>query len=170
LQHLSKKNRHSRNPALSLGLGPLVGGAFLWSAAMALAMGTSELYWLDSEINRYVPLVALYAFGGFCAFPISALIADKLSAGKMAQIRFSAVFVSLSVFTLGCTALFFAICFLYANDYFNVWHHGRHWPLNVTISGVSAVYQFLVMGARFFFPLGIVFLFVGSIWLARALR
>ena len=81
--------------------------------------------------------------------------------------RFAAAFVALTVATIGATAFVFYLQF---RVYYAQWHEETFsyvWFVQTFVTGAAAAYQFAVLGTRFFFPLGIVFLFAASFWLAK---
>jgi len=148
----------------------LAAGSILWGTAMAISFLVDLQIWLDGYTANRTALSVLYFLGGLAGYPIAFLAARRLASDKPAGARFSASLLCLTVATTGLTALFFAASLQYTNGHVSLGAIGWHWPIYIATSGIAAVFQFLVIGARYFFPIGILFLAVASVITAKALR
>lgn len=151
---------------LALGKTSLV-GAPLWGAAMALS--ALVFLWLNELGGTFhtLGILSLFFAGGTLAWPFAITLAMLATRKRRAETRFAAYLLLLAVATVAMTA------FLFAMDYrlfYSRWHEPfgtRIWMFQFVFTSASAVYQFLVAGLRFYFPLGAVMLLVTSLWLAR---
>jgi hypothetical protein len=145
-------------------------GALLW----AVAMGASALtgLWLDNwetpEKIRFV--VLLYAMGAALAFPIGLFAARLISLDRQAEVAFAAAFICLLAATLAFTGGLFALQY---RSYYAEWHAEAFtvlWAFELVFTSLTALYQFVVLGIRLYFPLGFVALAIASVWFARQQR
>ncbi|MBL8584896.1 MAG: hypothetical protein JNL61_22035 [Rhizobiaceae bacterium] len=147
----------------------LAAGSLVW----ALLMGASA--WLSLtragwQTTQAVGTVAVvFAIGGLIAFPL-AIAAATLTGAQRPEKRFAAAFVALTVFSSGLAAA------LYANQYrlyYSEWHgepFSKLWTHQIVFTTLAAIYQFLAVGMRLYFPLGFAALFLASLWFARRRR
>ncbi|MDR7031927.1 hypothetical protein [Mesorhizobium sp. BE184] len=147
-----------------------VSGAIVW----ALTMGASALAhlitgeWETVERIRYLAL--LYAAGGAIAFPIALFAARLLSLGRRDEVAFAAAFVCLSLGTIATTSALFALQY---RVYYAEWHAPAFsviWIYQLVFTTLAALYQFAVLGLRFFFPVAFIALFLASAWFVRQPR
>jgi hypothetical protein len=145
-------------------------GALLWAAAM----GASALVnlWLDDwetpEKIRFVSL--LFAAGGALAFPVGLFAARLVSLGRHWEVALAATFVCLLVATIGFTGGLFALQY---RSYYSEWHapaFSLTWAFQFVFTMLTALYQFVVLGIRLYFPLGFIALALASVWFARRQR
>ena len=112
----------------------------------------------------------LYALGASIGFPVALFLARFVSAGRSAEAAFAAMFLALSLSTLGVTALLFALDY---RSYYSRWHEDFGtitWIFQFVFTIAGAVVQFAVLGMRMFLPLGLAGLFLVSLWFARSAR
>ncbi|MER8462515.1 hypothetical protein [Mesorhizobium sp. M1396] len=145
-------------------------GALLW----AVTMGASALVtlFLDNwETPAKIRIVTLlFAVGAALAFPIGLFAAKLVSQGRRWEVAFAAAFVCLTGATVGLTAGLFALQY---RSYYAEWHapaFTHTWALQFVFTTLIALYQFVVLGIRLYFPLGFVTLFAASVWFARQRR
>ncbi len=145
-------------------------GALLW----AMAMGASALtgLWLDNwetpEKIRFV--VLLYAMGAAIAFPIGLFAARLISLDRQWEVALAAAFVCLLAATLAFTGGLFALQY---RSYYAEWHADAftvRWAFELVFTSLTALYQFVVLGIRLYFPLGFIALTIASVWFARQQR
>ena len=145
-------------------------GALLW----AVAMGASALVnlllddWETPEKIRFVTL--LYAAGGALAFPVGLFLARLVSLGRHWEVAFAAAFVCLLTATVAFTGGLFALQY---RSYYSEWHapaFSLTWAFQFVFTMLTALYQFVVLGVRLYFPLGFIALAVASVWFARRQR
>jgi len=145
-------------------------GALLWGATM----GTSALInlllddWETPAKIRFVSL--LYAAGGVLAFPVGLFLARLVSRGRHWEVALAAAFVCLLATTLAFTGTLFALQY---RSYYAEWHAPAFtitWAFELVFTGLTALYQFVVLGIRLYFPLGFAALSVASVWFARQRR
>ncbi|WP_244616059.1 hypothetical protein [Rhizobium sp. RU20A] len=119
------------------------------------------------ETGRLPSILTLYFVGGAIAW-IPAQIVARLAAGRARQeTRFAAQFVSLTLFTIGFTALIFALDY---RGFYAQWHAPTFtyiWFLQQFYTIGGATYQFAVIGLPLFLPVGLPLLIVTSLWQAR---
>jgi len=145
-------------------------GSFLWAATM----GTSALInllldnWVTPEKIRTVSL--LFAGGGALAFPVGLFAARLVSLGRHWEVALAAAFVCLLVATIGFTGGLFALQY---RSYYAEWHSPAFtitWAFQFVFTMLTALYQFVVLGIRLYFPLGFIALALASVWFARRQR
>jgi hypothetical protein len=144
--------------------------ALAWGALMALAVYASLQVTIAAKTSHLGALLLIYFAGGALAFPPAIAMAQRISRGKRAEARFSAAFLCLGGLTLMATAVLMALVY---RLFLAPWHAetGFGPMLFDFLFGIaSALYQFAVLGIRNLIPLGLVFLVIASLWLARATR
>ncbi len=145
-------------------------GALVWGAAMG-ASAFLNLTLDDWETSDRVRLVVLlYALGGALAFPVGLTFAKLVSRGRHWETALAAAFVCLLGATLAFTGGLFALQY---RSYYAEWHAPaltRTWAFEFTFTMLTALYQFVVLGIRLYFPLGFAALIAASIWFVRQRR
>jgi len=134
-----------------------IAGALLWGCGMALSLYAGLEIAIEGRTAHRGALLVLYFAGGLLSYPLALYVVRFAAYDKRAEIRFCAAFVSLCAATIGGTALLSALLF------------GNTDGLSI-FAGVAALYQFAVMGTRYYLPLGVVLLFAASFWLVRTTR
>ena len=150
--------------------GPALVGMLVWAGAMGASAFLS--LFLDSwETPAKIGFVVLlYAFGAALAFPVGLFAARLVSLGRPREVAFAAAFVCLLAATLAFTGGLFALEY---RSYYVQWHAEAFtltWTLQFVFTTLTALYQFVVLGIRLYFPLGFVALVVASVWFARQRR
>ena len=145
-------------------------GAVLWGVAMGASALINLLMddWETPEKIRFVTL--LYAAGGALAFPVGLFLARLVSRGRHWEVALAAAFVCLLAATLAFTGALFALQY---RSYYAEWHEPAFtitWAFQLVFTGLTALYQFVVLGIRLYFPLGFAALAVASVWFARQRR
>nr|WP_181182622.1 hypothetical protein [Mesorhizobium sp. B3-1-9] len=145
-------------------------GTLLWGAAMGASALANLLLaaWETPDSIRFVAL--LYGFGGVLAFPVGLMLARLVSRGRLWETAFAAAFVSLLAATLAFTGGLFALQY---RSYYAEWHAPAFtptWAFEFAFTMLTALYQFVVLGVRLYFPLGFAALVAASIWFARQRR
>jgi len=161
-------NLRDRLHAARIGWSDAILGALGWGAAMALS--AQAWLWLSMAAltSHYWSITALVFCGAALAWPLSLVSFRFIAYRRPREAAFAAAFLCLSLFTLGVTAVLFAI--IYRNFYAQ-WHGDpftRLWLLQLVFTSAAAIYQFAVAGVRLYLPLGVAFLFGASWMLARA--
>jgi hypothetical protein len=137
-------------------------------------MGASALInlllddWETPGKIRFVTL--LYAAGGALAFPVGLFLARLFSRDRHWEVALAAAFVSLLAGTLAFTGALFALQY---RSYYAEWHAPAFtltWAFEFVFTMLTALYQFVVLGIRLYFPLGFIALTAASIWFARQRR
>lgn len=144
-----------------------IGGGLAWAAIMAISAASGV--WLEGwqTDDRVGWLAALYAAGGFLAFPFGFFLAELFSRGRT-DTGFAAALLAHATTTIAATAFLFA---MHYRLYFAQWHDPAFtitWAFQFVFTGAAAVYQFVVLGIRLYFPLGFAALLALSLW--HALR
>lgn len=124
---------------------------------MALSLYIGLEIAIEGRTAHRSALLVLYFAGGALSYPLALYAVRFAASDKGAEIRFCAAFVSLCAATIGGTAGLSAILF------------GNTDGLSF-FAGVAALYQFAVMGTRYYLPLGVILLFAASLWLVRTTR
>ncbi|WP_306462671.1 MULTISPECIES: hypothetical protein [unclassified Mesorhizobium] len=125
-------------------------------------------YWETPDSARFV--VLLYALGGALAFSVGLTFAALVSRGRHWETALAAAFVCLLGATLAFTGGLFALQY---RSYYAEWHEPaftRTWASEFAFTVLAALYQFVVLGVRLYFPFGFAVLAAASIWFARRRR
>lgn len=145
-------------------------GAFAW----AILMGASAYFRLWTSAwqmpGGIVAVVLLFAAGGALAFPFGLYAARLIAMGRSDEVALAAFFVSLLVATLGVTAGVYALQY---RSYYAEWHgtpFSVRWFFQFAFTSAGALYQFAMLGIRFYFPVGFIALFVAALWFVRQPR
>lgn len=167
-RHISptKGRMAAARPPISL----LVGGALCWGAMMAISALLALYLRNGLHTGSVVPLLMLYFLGGMLAWPVLLPLARLCAHRRAVETRFAAYFVVLSIGTMAATAFLFALDY---RIFYARWHApfgSIVWMFQFAFTSASAVYQFAVLGSRLFLPLGLLFLVITSIHLARRQR
>ncbi|BCG88823.1 hypothetical protein MesoLj113c_49330 [Mesorhizobium sp. 113-3-9] len=146
-------------------------GALLWAATMG-ASALVNLSLLDSWVtpDKIRTVSLLFAGGGALAFPIGLFAARLVSLGRGWEVAFAAAMVCLAAVTIGLTAGLYALQY---RSYYAEWHapvFTLTWGFQFAFTMAVALYQFVVLGIRLYFPLGFIALFAASLWFARQRR
>lgn len=145
-------------------VGPTIAGALLWGCGMALSLHTGLEIAMEGLTSHRTALLTLYFAGGVLSFPLAYYFVRFAALDKTAETRFSAAFVALTVATLGCTAALSALAY-WSNETATI---GR--VSQLAVASAAAIYQFAVIGTRYYLPLGVLLLVAASLWLARTTR
>ena len=137
-------------------------------------MGASALVnlWLDDwETPAKIRFVAfLFSAGGALAFPVGLFAARLVSLERHWEVALAAAFVCLLAATITFTGGLFALQY---RSYYAEWHEPAFsltWALQFVFTMLTALYQFVVLGIRLYFPLGFIALALASVWFARRQR
>ena len=137
-------------------------------------MGASALVnlWLDDwETPAKIRFVAfLFSAGGALAFPVGLFAARLVSLERHWEVALAAAFVCLLAATITFTGGLFALQY---RSYYAEWHEPTFsltWALQFVFTMLTALYQFVVLGIRLYFPLGFIALALASVWFARRQR
>lgn len=144
-------------------------GAVLWGVTMGASALINLLLddWETPAKIRFVSL--LYAAGGVLAFPVGLFLARLVSRGRHWEVALAAAFVCLLAATLAFTGALFALQY---RSYYAEWHAPAFtitWAFELVFTGLTALYQFVVLGIRLYFPLGFAALAVASVWFALSI-
>lgn len=144
-------------------------GSLLWAVAMGL-MAVAKLLWMQwYEPPRVALIASFYAAGGLVAFLPGIYLGRLLSRGRRGA-GFAATFLALGIGTVALTAFFIGLQY---RQYYAAWHDpflSVHWIFQFIFTVGAAVYQFLVLGTRVYFPIGILLLTAASFWNVRGMR
>lgn len=166
-EQLSLRNRLNLREALP-ALRTSVLGTSMWSFAMAASSFLNLHDWETPGKVRFV--VLLYALGGALAFPVGLTLAGLVSRGRHWETALAAAFVCLLGATLAFTGGLFALQY---RSYYAEWHAPAFtltWAFEFVFTMLTALYQFVVLGVRLYFPLGFAALVAASVWFARQRR
>ncbi|MET0747394.1 MAG: hypothetical protein ABWY49_04320 [Rhizobium sp.] len=145
-------------------------GALAWGVLMALSAALALYRHNGLQTDRLPALLAVYFLGGALAWPFALKAAGICSRGKPVETRFAACLLCLAIATMAMTAFLFALEY---RIFYSRWHApfgSIIWMFQFVYTGASAVYQFGVLGSRLFLPLGLVWLPLASLYLARRMR
>jgi len=145
-------------------------GALMWGVMMGASALINLLLddWETPGKIRFVTL--LYAAGGALAFPVGLFLARLFSRDRHWEVALAAAFVSLLAATLAFTGALFALQY---RSYYAEWHAPAFtltWAFEFVFTMLTALYQFVVLGIRLYFPLGFMALTAASVWFARRRR
>jgi hypothetical protein len=166
LSPASRTRLRAALPVLPLAIGGSLAWAMLMGASAALGL------WLRAWETRghIAEVVALFAAGGAVAFFPGLYLARLVAAKKPRGAAFAAVFLGLSLATIGFTA---AIYVLVYRSYYAAWHADAFtvtWGFQQIFTTLGALGQFAVLGVRLYFPLGFAALLAASLVFSRPPR
>lgn len=133
--------------------------------AVSAASGVWLRGWQSGERIGWIAL--LYAAGALIAFPFGLFLAALFSRGRH-DAGFAAAILAYATTTIAATAFLFG---LHYRLYYAQWHEpsfSEVWFFQFIFTVASAVYQFLVLGIRLYFPLGVAALLAIALWHARS--
>lgn len=145
-------------------------GAIAWGLLMAISAIVALYRRNGLQTDSLGDLICLYFLGGACAWPIALAAAASAGRGKPVETRFAACMLFLSLNTMMATALLFALDY---RIFYSRWHAPFGtiiWMFQFVFTGASAIYQFGVLGSRLFLPLGLLWLPLASLYVARRMR
>tara|TARA_R110000751_G_scaffold146094_7_gene249800 strand:- start:30037 stop:30567 length:531 start_codon:yes stop_codon:yes gene_type:complete len=148
----------------------LISGALFWGCAMALSLYAGLEVMMGGFTSHRTALIALYFAGGTIAFPMALYTARFLGLRRPAEVRFASAFVCLIVATIAFTSGLYAIIYWnfyasWAGDFLSI-----AWAYQLAFTTASALFQFAVIGLRYFLPVGLVCLIATSFWIAKRMR
>lgn len=159
-------NLRDRLQAARIGLRESLYGALGWGLAMAISAQASLWLSVAARTSHYWTVTALAFAGAALAWPLSLAAFRFIAFRRGREAAFAAAFLCLSILTIGLTSVIFAIIY---RSFYAQWHDEvftRLWLIQLVFTTVSALYQFAVQGLRLYLPLGVMFLFATSYWLA----
>lgn len=141
----------------------IIGAALLWAIAMTVSAALN-LFLLERAVDvKSQLLVLFFACGAFIAYPCAIFILTWVPKHWQNGQRFAISFIIFSLFTIGFTALIFALHF---RTYFAQWHDdtfSTRLVFETVFTILSAVYQFFVLALRLYLPFGLIVL-LGASW------
>jgi len=145
-------------------------GSLFWGAGMAIT-AYFGLGRVNGRIDGHLTaILVLFLAGGVVAFPIAAMAARLVWAGRGPAARFTGSAVCLSLATICTTAALFAL----DNARFYIgWTDllsGSHGLIEIGMTVLVSFGAFVILGVRLFLPFGLVVLAIGSLWLAARIR
>jgi hypothetical protein len=144
-------------------------GSVVWALAMAAAAAAKLIYMDWYSPDRMALITAFFAAGGLLAFVPGIYVGRLLSRGRR-DAGLAATFLALSTATIAITAFLVALEY---RSYYAEWHEAAFtvtWVFQFIFTIAAAVYQFLVMGVRIYFPVGLLFIVAASVWNVRGMR
>ncbi|MFZ2101468.1 MAG: hypothetical protein WAU86_12980 [Oricola sp.] len=144
------------------------GGAVVWGCMMVASALVSLLLQQDRVLDRHVALIlAFYFAGAFLAYVPVRLIVSWANRRLPASLRFLFALIMLAGGTLAGTAFVLALDY---RAYYAAWHasaFSRIWFYQQFYTLLGSTFQYLVIGTRLYWPLGVLFLIVASWRLGR---
>jgi hypothetical protein len=144
-------------------------GSLIWALLMGAAAWLSFILSGWQNVEQVTFVAAFFVTGGFLAFAPAIWIGRFLSRGRT-DVGFAASLLALAILTVGITALLTALQY---RQYYSTWHDHPftiRWCFEFVFTTAAAIYQFLVLGLRAYFPCGFVALIAASWWNATRLR
>lgn len=145
-------------------------GPVLWGGAMAASCWIGLYLRNRGETDHFWQIIFLYFAGAFIAFMPAFVLARFLSFTKPATARFCAYALSLCLVTYAVTAFIFAMQY---RIFYAQWHEpflSKIWFFQQLFTLIGATYQFTIIGLWFYFPIGILSLFITSFILSLRMR
>lgn len=147
-----------------------LGGTLAWAAIMgaSAALGLWLRGWETQD--RIVDVTALFAAGGGLAFAPGLALARLAAGAKPRGTAFAAVFLALSLATIGFTAAVYALVY---RSYYAAWHADAFtitWVFQQIFTTLGALGQFAVLGLRLYFPVGFAALVGAALLFSRPPR
>lgn len=146
-----------------------IAGSVLWALLMGIAAALSLILNGWQNLDRIAFAAAFFAAGGLLAFAPAIWLGRLFSRGRT-DVCFAATFLALAVLTVGITAVLTALQY---RQYYSEWHDHTltvRWFFQFVFTTAAAIYQFLVLGLRAYFPCAFVALIAASWWNATRLR
>jgi hypothetical protein len=145
-------------------------GSLAWAVLMgaSAALGLALRAWETGDL--IVAVVALFAAGGAAGFAPGLFLARLAAGGKPRGAAFAAVFLGLSLATIGFTAAIYALVY---RSYYAAWHADAFtitWMFQQLFTTLGALGQFAVLGLRLYFPLGFAALVAAGLLFSRPPR
>jgi hypothetical protein len=146
-------------------------GTLAWAAANGLSATVGLFLLRDWQTPANVgEVAAIFVIGSAISFFPAVWLARFVVTCHRVEKRFAAAFLALGVVTMFATAAVYALQYRF---YYAQWHESFGtitWVFQFVFTGLSAAYQFAVLGLRLFFPVGFLALFAFSYWVARMPR
>lgn len=133
--------------------------------ALSAAIASYFIYGYGIQA-QVISIAAIYFGGGLLAF-VPTLFVVNFLAPRPGIARIVVMGVLLSLATIIMTSGVMALVF---RSYFSQWHAPfltRSWMWQQLFTVAGAVYQYLVIGLRFYMPVGIMALILASLWANR---
>lgn len=142
-------------------------GSLLWASAMALSSFVASYFIFGYGVPAQVSgIAAIYFAGGLLAFAPSIYVVNVL----LPRPGFGRIVLTVVLLALGTLAMTAGVMALVYRSYFSQWHSPfltRSWMWQQLFTVAGAVYQYLVIGLRFYMPVGFAALIVASLWANR---
>lgn len=146
-----------------------IAGSLIWALLMGAAAWLSFILSGWQNVEKATFVATFFGAGGFLAFAPAIWIGRLLSRGRT-DVGFAATLLALAILTVGITALLTALQY---RQYYSAWHDHTftiRWFFEFAFTTAAAIYQFLVLGMRAYFPCAFVALIAASWWNATRLR
>lgn len=149
----------------------MCGLALVWGACCAALLAYSLITSGRFETFHFSVLISLFALGGVLGWAFSAVFMTFAQRYlRRDWLLYGVALVVLTLATLTFTSGLFALQY---RSFYAQWHEqafSRIWVLQFLFTSASAVYQFLVIGLRHYFPLGFPLLLGSTAILVRSVR
>lgn len=147
-----------------------IAGALAWALLMGSSAYARLLVANWQMPQSIVAVVLLFAAGGAFAFPLGLYAARFIALGRSGEVAFAAFLSCLIAATIVVTGGLYALQY---RSYYAEWHgtpFSVRWFFQFAFTSAGALYQFAILGIRFYFPLGFVALFAAALWFVRQPR
>ncbi|MDZ7824190.1 MAG: hypothetical protein U5K75_09255 [Ahrensia sp.] len=141
--------------------------SLFWSLCCGIACLIMLVYFRGWILNGQTYQVATFYAAGAAMATYPAAYFARLITKRAGPSRYLIIMVLLCLSTLFFTACIFAFQY---RLYFAQWHgapFSKLWLLQQTWTAAGAVYTYIVLGLRLYFPIALVGLFVTSWWVNR---
>jgi len=134
---------------------------------MALSTLFSLWHSIRLETSHVPAILALVFFSGVAAYFLATITLNLLIRNKRLEVRLSASFLVILIFTIGITSIVYAIDYW---SFYTRWHGeplSILWMIQMAFTMLGGLYQFAVMGLKLYMPIGLFCLIAASIFLAN---
>lgn len=163
MQTSATLEKTSNPEAAGYAAGSVLWFATLWALLVTALAGAHILLSGQGLTARTAAVVLLYLVGSFAGAAFARAFSDIVSRFRsQPSARFAAMFLGLSVGTLGMTAL---IHFLHFRSYYAGGHSDAltlHWFVEMIFTGAQATYIFVINAAQTLLPWGLALLLAAS--------
>jgi hypothetical protein len=145
----------------------IIAQSILWGLAMTLSALTSLWFSTGWQTSHLSQIIVLVLFSSIAAYPLARFALYILDRKKRFETQFAGSFFCLTIATIGLTAAAYSLNYW---SFYAQWHgptFSRIWVWQFFFTNLGALYQFAVMGLKFYLPVGIVFLTLASWLIAR---
>lgn len=145
----------------------LITQSILWGVAMTFSTLTSLWFSTGWQTSHLAKIIILVLFSSILAYPLARFALYILDRKKRFETQLAGSFFCLTIATVGMTAAAYSLNYW---NFYVQWHgptFSKIWIWQFFFTNLGALYQFAVIGLKFYLPFGIIFLTLASWLIAR---